>query len=842
MRRLATRNAIRGILAVLAVPLPIACAAPEQEFSPASAGYSFSNGIAAVSFVFHPAAFGMTLSPTDTVYVAGSFNKWGASIGAPAWRMTRVAGGVYAFTTNTEALAAYGPSGYPEFKFVTGGGMWIDAFRVDQRYRRDINLFVNPDLHGDITPPRPMQAEMEAPDRVVVAFSEPVDRRTAQSAGNYVYSGGAVRTASLRPDGRHVALTVPALDLAATGFKPRGSLTVADVADASGIVMPAPVRVPLALSRGLLDGFFDSIPATTQALGCVFEGSTVSFRIFAPRADAVALRVYQGADDGTPRRRVPMAPCSATFTWSASLPREEVKHGTFYKYEIIRAGETNLASDPYAIANVHSGGKSIVVEPGVNAEPFTGWTDGAYTTPPPDELVIYETHVANITGWNPAVSSNHAHRYSGMAIDTPGSPLDHLARLGVNAVELLPVSEFANGSSTNFVLHYHWGYMTSLFFAPESSLGDDPALLRQVGGLKRLVNAMHRKGIAVLIDIVFNHTSNDDNHLATIDPEYYFTGRNDSGCGNTCDCSRPLMRKLMLDCLRHWVSEYHIDGFRFDLSALIDQKNLFTRENIEAVQAAKPTPGRVILVAENWAHDRSELTGTGVAQWNDWFREDVKHFIVNGERRDAIPRRVEWSRERRVYASPLEVVNYLVSHDEETIPHRLAAAGITGEAAMRRARMAALVLLTAQGIPMLCEGEEMFRSRAAQVQDYAGNMLDWRLVEANKPMYEFYRGLIALRKAHPALRSPRGERAGFHRALMPRGQGAVGCTINADKQYKDEPVFAVLLNAGATPATFSLPPGSWKQVIDGNGFLKEPEKVGREVTVPAASGWLLEEK
>lgn len=802
------------------------------------AGYEFSNHMQFVRFVCDPSAFATTLSSADTLYLVGSFNNWAASIGAPAWRMApRSDGPGFALLINTAAVNFPGPSGYPEFKFVTGAGQWLPLDFTPPEFVRNNNLWLNMDLYGDITPPRPLHALVVSSNRIRVEFNEPLTRQSV-SPTNFSLARRAILTSELASDPTLVELTCAPFDFVADHYQVDDLLYVSRVADANGIILATNLALPLTLDRPLLETFFNSIPASTQTLGVTVTPTAVFFKLFGPRLQAAELLFFDGPAATTPVAHAAMTR-DREFIWSCRVPTNLAHHGAFYKFRIRRDGRSFIISDPYAHANYHSSGNSIVIWPDYNDPPFNGWTDHNFVTPPIDQLIIYETHIANISGLNPVVSNN-AWRYNALTNAAPGSPLHHLKRLGVNAIEFMPLHEFDNGSSLDFKRHYHWGYMNTFFFAPESSFSTDPAARRQISELKNLINTLHAHGFAVIIDVVYNHTANEDNYLGMLDFEYYFTGRNDSGCGNTTYASRPMMRKLIVDSLCHLVSTYHVDGFRFDLSHLIDQTGLFTPEHMQRVQRAKPTKGPVIWIAESWSYDRADIKGRGVAQWNDWFREDVKAYIARGERRDSIPQRIMASRDRNAYATPSETINYAESHDENTIAWRLLDAGISGhQHQLSRAQMAALILLTAHGVPMMWEGQEMLRANPAQVHDYERNMLDWRLLSRNKQLFEFYRRLIALRKRFPVLRSTRHEPASFFEFIYPAHPHALGYILNADDSYPTQPRFLVLLNPGHTPATFTLRGGTWTLRADQRGFLRAPEPRQGAVTVPPGTAWLL---
>ncbi|MCX7847825.1 MAG: alpha-amylase family glycosyl hydrolase [bacterium] len=802
------------------------------------AGYDFSNGVHFVRFLCDPTAFATTLATSDVVYVVGSFNNWGASIGNPAWRMLPLPDHrTYVLLTNTAAVNVPGPSGYPEFRFVTEANYWLPLDFTPLEFVRNNNLWLNLDLYGDITPPRPLHALVISSNQIRVQFSEPLSQPSV-SPTNFALPRRSILTATLTDNPSIVELSCSPFDFAATHYQLNERLSVAHVADANGIPLTTNLSLPLTLDRPLLEAFFNSIPTSTQTLGVVVTPTAVFFRLFGPRLQSADLIFFDGPTSINPLVIKHMSR-DHEFIWSCTVPTNVAYHGAFYKFRICRDGHSSLISDPYAHANFHSSGNSIVIWPDHNDPPFTGWTDHNFVTPPIDQLIIYETHIANISGRNPVVS-NMPWRYNALTNAQPGSPLHHLKRLGVNAIEFMPLHEFDNGSSLDFQRHYHWGYMSSLFLAPESSFSTDPAARRHVSELKNLINTLHAHGFAVIVDVVYNHTANENNYLGLIDFEYFFTGRNDSGCGNTTYASRPMMRKLIVDSLCHLVSTYHVDGFRFDLSHLLDQTGLFTPEHMARVQRAKPTKGNVIWIAESWSYDRADLKGRGVAQWNDWFREDIKAFVARAERRDSIPQRVMASRDRNAYATPCETINYVESHDENTIGWRLLDAGITNPIQqLHRAQMAALILFTSHGVPMLWEGQEMLRINPAQVHDYDRNMLDWQLLMRHAQLFHFYRRLINLRKRFPVLRSPRHEPPAFFEFIYPPHPHALGYILNADDSYPTQPRFLILLNPGSTPATFTLRSGSWMLLADERGFLPKPEPRQGAVVVPSGCGWLL---
>ena len=797
------------------------------------AGYLLSKDLKKIIFVFQPEVYNSKIEDDEDVFLVGTFNNWANAIGDTKWKMSKTPAGVYTLEKDVTEIDVPGASGYPEFKFVAGERNWQQIDKIPEEFKRNNNLWVNFDIHGDVTPPAPFNAELKKSTEIIIKFSEQLDKKTAEDSANYVLSEGTVKSASLLSDKRAVKLVITPIDIEGKNYVIDNKITISGIADKSGVKMKRAAKLPLKISRDLLNKFFDSIPATNLDLGAVEENGRVFFRIFGPRLKGVEVYLYKSADDAKPYSKLPMSR-GENYIWTVDVPKEEIPHGTFYKYLIHKSEGDFLINDPYAKACVSSSGKSIVIYPGIAEAPFSGWTDANYATPTKDKAVIFETHIANITGTNPACS-NIPHTYLALTIDEPGSPLDYLKKLGINAVEFLPLHEYQNGAELDFKKHYSWGYMTSLYFAPESSFSTDPAGRKQVSELKKMVDTFHKNGIAVIVDVVYNHTSNEDNALGMIDAEYYFTGGNLSGCGNDTYCSRPMMRKLILDSLSYWLSEYHIDGFRFDLSHLIDQKNLFTKENIAKLEAAKKVKGNLILIGEDWSNNRAELKGSGVARWNDYFRNDIKDFVGKGGKARDVLSRVRWSKDKNYYANPMETVNYVESHDEETVANKIKDFGWKDEKNIAsRAMMAGLILFTSQGIPMILEGQELMRDREAQLQDYDSNMFRWDLVKKNVKFLNFYKKLIKLRAENPVLRLAKDQPNSFYKQVKTNNKRAAGYVLNADGSYKEGGKYIILLNPSKKAAEFILPKGEWEIIATNTGFKdSKRERVSSKVKITA---------
>ncbi len=438
------------------------------------------------------------------------------------------------------------------------------------------------------------------------------------------------------------------------------------------------------------------------------------------------------------------------------------------------------------------------------------------------DLVIYEMHVRGFTR-HASSGVKHAGTYAGLVEKIP-----HLLELGVNCVELLPVFEFdefelsrPNPVTGNLNMNY-WGYSTVGFFAPKAGYAATGSSGMQCDEFKTMVRALHAAGIEVILDVVFNHTCEGDHrgpsisfrgfdnktyYMLTPDGYYY----NFSGCGNSLNCNHPVVRSMVLECLRYWVAEYHIDGFRFDAAAILGRdpwggpmKNPPLLESA----AADPILKKCKLIAEAWDAGGLYLLGNfpnygRFAEWNGKFRDEVRDFL-RGEPGCAGQVATRLAGSPDLYESsgrgPLASVNFITCHDGFTLrdlvsyngkhneandegnrdgidDNRSWNCGAEGESddpainalRTRQIKNALLALFVARGTPMLLMGDEMGRSQGgnnnAYCHDSEMNWLDWSLVRRESDLLRFTRGVTALRHAHPVLRLPAHPHGDRHGAL-----------------------------------------------------------------------------
>jgi len=448
------------------------------------------------------------------------------------------------------------------------------------------------------------------------------------------------------------------------------------------------------------------------------------------------------------------------------------------------------------------------------------WRGDSSLEIPSEDLIVYEMHVRGFTRHQTSAIA-HPGTYAGVVEKIP-----YLIGLGVNCLELLPVFEFDEfelsvpNSYTGGTNMNYWGYSTVGFFAPKAGFAATGSLGMQADEFKSMVRALHQAGIEVILDVVFNHTCEGDHRGPTISfrgldnqiyylltPEGYY--HNFSGCGNSLNCNNPVVRDMVLECLRFWVSEYHIDGFRFDAAAILgrDPSGMIMNNPplLESV-ALDPILKKCKLIAEAWDAGGLYLLGKfpnygRFSEWNGKFRDDTRDFLRGmPDHASLLATRIAGSPD--LYEAggrgPLASINFITCHDGFTLrdlvsynhkhndtngednrdgsdDNRSWNCGIEGETTdkeicslrLRQIKNALLMLMVARGTPMLLMGDEMGRTQWGNNNVYCHdnhlNWLDWSLLESESELFRFTRLAISLRLRHPALRSsrhPRSDRAG----------------------------------------------------------------------------------
>ncbi len=602
----------------------------------------------------------------------------------------------------------------------------------------------------------------------------------------------------------------------------------------------------------LVPGDFFHALKTDLPLGALVRGDTTVFRLFAPRARAVTLLLGSKPPPDT-MASYPLARRAdadgAVGVWEVALNQH--LHGWFYWYAVdgVREGDgrfdpTVRALDPYALATVGRDGPGIVLD-----RAWVGEGDRHFRTPAWQDLVIAEAHVRDLAA-NAPVKATAEERFGFTGLRKwVESPEFYLHHLGVNCVELQPVQEFDNRTKEE----YHWGYMTNNYFAPESSYALAPEQASGVRELQALVRAFHARGIAVVLDVVYNHVG-EPAHLLFIDRLYYFeqdaAGQlaNWSGCGNDLRASSAMAKRLIIDSCSHLIEAYGVDGFRFDLAELLGVEVLGEIE--AALKRVKPG---VILIAEPWSfrgHIAGALRDTGWASWNDGYRDHVKEYVganATAERMEYFLRGSPW-----FFAKwPAQTINYTESHDDRTWVDVITEnPGHDGFAPAvndrRRTHLMASLLFMSLGIPMLAEGQDFLRSKHGVNNTYQRgdlNALDYRRLYRYLGTHAYFAGWIAFRRSERGrlLRQFSRPGEGFFQFYSTGNSPALAALYNADReQGTTRLLFAV--NPTLGDVTLTLPAevtsSLWRQLADHERFFSADYQgatlpVEAELFVPA---------
>jgi pullulanase/glycogen debranching enzyme len=642
-----------------------------------------------------------------------------------------------------------------------------------------------------------------------------------------------------------------------------------------------------------------SSKASPLSYGAFVTKNAITFKIHAPRSTRVHLVIFNLPEDETGVEHGMTKQDNGDFT----IELNDAGVGTIYGFRL--EGPLNapdlIIADPYSKAAITQNSMRHVAKSLVVDDTYD-WEDDTWIQIDPHDLIIYEMHVRDMTA-HPTSTANQKGTYLGLVEAGQNSGIEHLKSMSVNAVQILPIQDFANFevpfkdnkaplyNDWNPYERNHWGYMTTFFFAPESYYASDgtdaPGTWngkdgRAVNEIKDMVKAFHKAGIAVIMDVVYNHVSNYDwQPLKYIDRKMYFRlDKNsnyiaNSGCGNDTRSEHPQMRQLILESIKYWMTEYHIDGFRFDLGNMIDAE---TRQFIiDELKAINPY---VILLAEPWGngYDPSGFSDMGWATFNDQFRDGLNGGVSDVKEKGFLFGQYRGQEDQKnlqclvmgslreydgQYIKSDHSVNYLECHDNHTFGDRLRITGgfvdkdekITNteknafvqDKLLAMNKLGALFLFTSQGITFIHEGQEWARSKVVVEttvpDEYVGkidhnsyekdnetNWLNWNEREMNHELVDYYKGLIELRKQYSEFRHSKPEDFEF----MDVGEKVAVAYILKDR-------FVVILN-GENEDTLELdiPAGQWNILADEKLVnLENQQLISNKIIVPPSAGIVL---
>ncbi len=641
------------------------------------------------------------------------------------------------------------------------------------------------------------------------------------------------------------------------------------------------------------DKFEAEYTYTGDDLGATYSEESTTFKVWAPTAKAVKVQLYAtGSDDEKGAEEL------GTYTMSGGTKDDkgvwtvtvngDLK-GKYYTYKVTVNGKTIEAVDPYARTTGVNGKRGMVIDLN-STNPKSGWNEIEDQPESYTDATIYELHVRD---FSIDASSGMENKGKFLALTeegttvngekgNPSTGLDYMKEMGFTHLHLLPIYDYGSVDETKCDT-FNWGYDPVNYNTPEGSYSTDPYNGEvRVKEMKEMVDTLHKNNIGVIMDVVYNHVYNaDEFSFNQIVPGYFSrVNSNASGCGNDTASERAMVRKFIVDSVVYWAKEYHLDGFRFDLVGLLDTETV--NEIVNTVH--KEVREDIIFYGEGWDMDgTNKEPGTEMAKQGNasktpgfaYFSDSMRNLLGgnNGKSVGFVSGANYYNMETDLVNNfmgkpwwtnnPSQVVQYASCHDNYTLIDKLVkstgASGVTPDI-IKMNNLAASIYMTSQGIPFIHAGEEMLREKieadgsrcenSYNASD-AVNSIKWDklLNEPNAKNSEYYQGLIAFRKAHPALSLSTSAGVGSkvveinteNRLVSFRIDGGVNQSVGEDGLENEAESIFLIFNANNDAKTVDLPEGSWRVYINATNAGTTPlsDAISGTVEVPAISAMVL---
>ncbi|MCI6310160.1 MAG: type I pullulanase [Prevotella sp.] len=615
-----------------------------------------------------------------------------------------------------------------------------------------------------------------------------------------------------------------------------------------------------------------TISAQTTFDELTYTKEVSSFKLNAPsKAKSVKVNIYNKGVGGEVLKTVKMKR-NGTDQWTADIPGD--LKGLYYTFQV-QTGKKAMQETPgvFAKAVAVNGRRAAIVDMGeTNPE---GWdNDRRPLTKSPVDLVIYEMHHRD---FSISPTSGLKNKGKFLALTEPKA-VYYLKNLGVNAVHLLPSFDYASvDESKPDVPQYNWGYDPLNYNVPEGSYSTDASCpVTRIREFKQMVQALHKAGIRVILDVVYNHTFNiEESNFNLTYPGYYFRTTADgkisdgSGCGNETASEKPLMRQFMIESVLYWAKEYHIDGFRFDLMGIHDigTMNLIRK----ALDEVDPN---IYMYGEGWsagtcAYPVEKLAMKANTRQLDRigaFCDDMRDAIrgpFNDDHKAAFLGAVPGNEESIRFGiagcidhpqidmskvnyskapwanSPAQMISYISCHDDMCVVDRLKASipGITTDELIRLDLLGQTMVFTSQGVPFIYAGEEVLRDKKGvhnsfKSPDYI-NAIDWTNKDRYPQVFDYYRGLMELRRNHPAFRMADASMVRQHLEFIPTSDCTICFRLKDNANGDSWQDIIVILNASKKGQKVAIPEGCWTSVCEGGiiNLAGIAEYKGKEINV-----------
>ncbi len=647
------------------------------------------------------------------------------------------------------------------------------------------------------------------------------------------------------------------------------------------------------IMMGILDYYYYE-----GELGFIYDDKYTEFRTWSPVSKKVSLLLYKNWDDKKPYDEIQMN-MDNTGTWKTTVKGD--LNGVFYLYKYNNYGTDKISVDSYSKAVAINSLKSAVID--LKKTDPDNWLMDAniMITEYPEDSIIYETHIADLTGNENSGIVNKA-SYLGMVEENGIGPngvktgFDHIKELGVTNIHIMPMYDFYTGNEENkdFEAYYNWGYDPYLFLVPEGRYSSNPFdPYNRIEEVKLMIKKFHENIIGIIIDIVFPHTYGTG-ELSSFDqavPYYFYkiskdgSFINESGCGNTIASHRPMMRKFILDATEYWVEEYHVDGFRFDQMGFIDAETMLEVE--KSLSKIKPA---ILIYGEGWGDATAidywgkptseklpynvisrlikvAVKGTEIAAFNDDIRDGIrgsvfdlgtKGFIMDSlgkvkKIKSGLVGSINFSKTIKGFTDdPQQTINYAACHDNHTLwdKNKLAAErdskySWNDDELINAQKLAGAIILTSQGIPFINGAQDFARTKNFDGNSYNSplsvNSFDYSRKAEYIEIFEYYKGLIELRKMHPIFRLHTDQEI-IERVVEyeTNDRKTIGFKLNGDGIDIFEEVIILFNGNNDETVSIALPEGTWNVVVNNNFAGNEIlYSIEREVVLPPISAFVL---
>lgn len=584
-------------------------------------------------------------------------------------------------------------------------------------------------------------------------------------------------------------------------------------------------------------------------LGAICSETGTLFTLWSPLAISVALLLYKDGEASPCFASISMAkePCGI---WRYHT--HESLHGIYYEYLIQHSDKTTITGDPYARACGFNSKRCMVVD--LTKTNPDGWLEEKAPEKSAEDI-IYELHIKEFS-WHKSGGFPEQTRGKYKAFTHPETTLyqdgihptglRYLKELGVTYVQLMPAFDYGSVDDES-PLDFNWGYDPVYYNIPEGSYSSDPHHGEvRIREFKEMVQALHREGFRVILDVVYNHTYHQDSVFDRTVPWYYYRcndqgiASNGSGCGCDVASERPMCGKFILDSVLYWAEEYHIDGFRFDLMGLLDVDLM---NQIRRELDLRYGKGEKLLFGEPWAAASTDMENDSVpalkknislldeniGMFCDDTRDFIKGHVFNEKKPGFVtgaPKMEQsilnsakaWCIDGSNVKAPSQIITYISTHDNLTLWDKLGAIVPNKDERLRRNKLAAAIFMTCQGRPFFLSGEEFARTKNGLDNTYNEsielNQLDWERCYAFSDLCSYYKGLISLRKLCPGLcdKSFHANKRFFDLWTKPSAAGYYLTNTGSSNTRWD--TLCIIFNASTAPIEHTLLPGNWQILVN----------------------------